>query len=339
MAGVNREHRITEEESGIRLDRWVKRHYPLVAHGMLEKMLRKGAVRCEGKKAKSSDRLAAGQLVSVPESFAQIAPEARAVRAKTVAHIPPEFIAQLQQAVLYRDARVIVLNKPAGVPVQGGSGQKYSIDAALDHLRFDAKERPRLVHRLDKDTSGVLVLARTVSAASTLAKLFAGKSVEKYYWALAIGLPKLRRGTIDLPLAKQVSGKNSYIAVASDRDDAGDETYEKVEVVEEGGKRAVTHYEVLDHLHKTLSWVEMLPVTGRTHQLRVHMAATGHPLLGDGKYGGSAAFLEGMPLSRKLHLHARRIVITGLPGEPIDVTAPLPPHMQESFTSLGFEAN
>jgi 23S rRNA pseudouridine955/2504/2580 synthase len=305
------EHKVKEEDSDIRLDRWFKRHVPALTHGLLEKALRKGEIRLDGKKAKSSDRLVSGQTIEIRFKL----PEARALKPE-VGKFSHEDAAMLQEAVLYKDADIIVINKPPGLPVQGGTKITKSVDSMLDALRFEAKERPKLVHRLDRDTSGVLVLARSAKSATRLMLAFKAKEAEKIYWALVKGVPEIPQGKIDLPLAKQEDGD-----------------IEKVSIDEEDGKRAITHYRTIERLSKTLAWMELMPVTGRTHQLRVHMAAIGYPILGDGKYGAREAFIDGMELSRKLHLHARRIIIPGL----IDVTAPLPKHMQNSWDTLGLE--
>ncbi|HEU5048552.1 MAG TPA: RluA family pseudouridine synthase [Rickettsiales bacterium] len=309
------QYTVEEADGDIRLDRWFKRHRPDVPHGMLEKALRKGDIRLEGKKAKASDRVQQGQTITI--RFLATPPVAKEEKSTPKPQkTTPEDAKMLQDAVLYKDADIIVINKPPGLAVQGGSKITRSVDGMLDALRFDAKERPKLVHRLDRDTSGVLVLARSAKAATKLMHAFARKEAEKIYWALIKGAPEIPQGKIDLPLAKQEDGD-----------------IEKVNIDEEDGKRAITYYRVLERLGKTLSWVELMPVTGRTHQLRVHMSAIGHPILGDGKYGAREAFIDGMELSRKLHLHARRIVIPGL----IDVTAPLPRHMEQSWETLGLD--
>ncbi len=306
------EHTIKEEDNDIRLDRWFKRHHPNLTHGLLEKALRKGDIRVDGKKMKASDRIMAGQVIKLriqmPDAGEKLKPDIR--------KLTPEDARMLQEAVLYKDTNVIVINKPPGLAVQGGSKITRSVDSMLDALRFDSKERPKLVHRLDRDTSGVLVLARSAQSATRLMHAFSKKEAEKIYWALIKGVPEIPQGKIDLPLSKQEEGD-----------------IEKVSVDEEDGKRAITYYRVIERLGKTLAWVELIPVTGRTHQLRVHMAAIGHPILGDGKYGARDAFIDGMELSRKLHLHARRIAIPGI----IDITAPLPKHMQSSWTELGLD--
>ena len=308
------EHSIHEEDGDIRLDRWFKRHYPALTHGILEKHLRKGDIRLEGKKVKSSDRVTTGQTITIKV----VLPVAESVpkEEKKSARVNPEDILMLQEAVLYKDNDVIVINKPPGLAVQGGSGINKSVDSLLDCLTFEKSDRPKLVHRLDKDTSGVLVLARSAKVATRLMRLFAGKEPEKIYWALIKGVPQMRKGKIDFPLAKQEEGD-----------------IEKMGIDEEAGKKAVTFYRVIDALSDKVAWVELMPQTGRTHQLRVHMREIGHPIVGDGKYGGRDAFVDGMEISRKLHLHAHRLIIPGM----LDVTAPLPKHMENSWKVLGLE--
>jgi len=310
------EHAVEEADTGIRLDRWFKRHFPEVTHGLLEKALRKGDVRLNGKKAKAADRVEKGQVIAVRLQVTGLRlQESETHNLKPVTYnLQPEDARMMQEAVLYQNAEVIVINKPPGLAVQGGSKITKSVDSLLDALRFDAGVRPKLVHRLDRDTSGVLVLARSAASAAKLMKIFAGRTAEKTYWALVKGAPQIQDGKIDLPLAKQEEGD-----------------HEKVAIDEEGGKRAVTHYRVIERLSRALAFVELMPITGRTHQLRVHMAAIGHPIIGDGKYGAREAMMDG--LSGKLHLHARRIVIPGM----LDVTAPLPKHMRESWERLGLE--
>jgi len=310
-----KEHIVAAEDNEIRLDRWFKRHFALITHGHLEKMLRKGDVKLNGKKAKASDRLVEGNVITMREQAEGIDPGRQSAPRKSESVKPKaEDIEMLRASVLYKDEDVIVINKPPGLAVQGGTKVSKSVDSMLDSLRFDAKERPKLVHRLDRDTSGVLVLARSAKAATRLMKAFTSKEAEKTYWALIKGVPDIFQGKIDLPLAKQEDGD-----------------VEKVSIDKENGKKAVTFYRVIDKLSNKIAWVELMPITGRTHQLRVHMAAIGYPILCDGKYGGRESFVDGMEISRKLHLHARRLVIPGM----LDVTAELPKHMQDSWDSLG----
>lgn len=307
---------VTAEEAGLRLDRWFKRHFPDLGHARLERLLRTGQVRIDGKRAKAGARLTAGESVRVPPLG-----EAPEPRARPRADVSAEDRQLVQALVLYRDDEVLALNKPPGLAVQGGTGTARHLDAMLDALRFGAAERPRLVHRLDRDTSGVLLLGRNAAAARALAEAFRGRTTRKLYWALTVGVPRPFQGKIDLPLVK-LPGK------------AG----ERMAPDEEEGKRAVTYYKVLEHMGKKAAWVALWPLTGRTHQLRVHMAALGTPILCDGKYGGKAAFLSGEKISRKLHLHARALTLPHpKTGRPLTVTAPLPEHMRASWRLFGFD--
>lgn len=305
---------IDGEDGSIRLDRWFKRHYPALSHGRLEKLLRTGRVRVDGKRARSGDRLAAGQEIRIPPLGELTAPAPPTQRRPG-----PEDEAMLQAAVLHCDEAVIVLNKPPGLAVQGGSGTERHLDGLLDGLRFGHEERPRLVHRLDKDTSGVLVIARSAAAAAFLTRAFRDKTTRKIYWAVVVGLPKPPQGRIGLALAK-LPGRGG----------------ERVRPDAEAGKHAVTYYRVVESAGAEASWLALLPVTGRTHQLRVHCAAIGTPILGDVKYGGAAAHLAGVPGSRQLHLHARAISIPHPLGGRLRVTAPLPPHMRRTWEFFGF---
>ncbi|KAA0583565.1 RluA family pseudouridine synthase [Azospirillum sp. B21] len=315
---------VTADEADMRLDRWFKRHFPDVNHSYLQKLLRTGQVRIDGKRAETSSRLAAGQGVRIPPLAAWAAPvKGPNPGAGKPKGMSDKQIAELQALVLYRDADVIAINKPAGLAVQGGTGTSKHLDAMLDALRFDGNERPKLVHRLDKDTSGVLLLARTTFAASKLTELFRGSAVRKIYWAVTVGVPTPYQGKIDLALAKE-----------------GGPHGERVAENKEEGKRAVTVYSVQENVGKQAAFVAMWPLTGRTHQLRVHMAAVGTPILGDGKYAGQGAFLAGAEVAKKLHLHARRLILPHpRGGKTIDVTAPLPDHMQATWKYFGFSPN
>jgi 23S rRNA pseudouridine955/2504/2580 synthase len=308
---------VTDDEAEIRLDRWFKRHFPQLGHAMLERLLRTGQIRVAGKRAKSNQRLEAGQAVRVPpiSDAPAVAPSAKPSVTFDAADAKA-----LRDAVLYKDADVLVLNKPAGLAVQGGTNMEKHLDAMLDLLTFEAVERPRLVHRLDKDTSGVLLLARNPAAAAKLAASFRSRAARKCYWALVVGVPKYPQGRIDAPLAK-MAGR------------MGD----KVAVDEEDGRHAVTYYRVVDRALKKAAWLELEPRTGRTHQLRAHCALMGTPIQGDGKYGGQDAYLTGQGVSKKLHLHARAIEVPHPRKGTICVTAPLPEHMLASFAFFGFE--
>jgi 23S rRNA pseudouridine955/2504/2580 synthase len=307
---------VAPEDAEIRLDRWFKRHFRDLGHGRLEKLLRTGQIRLDGKRVEASDRITAGQRVRVPPLPAVPPPEAKPQRVAPNA----ADVQLLQERVLYRDAEMIVINKPDGLAVQGGTGTNRHLDGLLDALRFDAKERPRLVHRLDKDTSGVLVLARSAKAAARLGELFRGKATRKVYWAITVGAPKPRNGKIDQPLAKQ-----------------GGPGGERVAADDEEGDRALTYYRTVARAGDRFAWLALEPVTGRTHQLRVHCLTLGTPILGDGKYGGGAAHPASLPQAKKLHLHARAIALPSHNGKRVSVTAPLPPHMRESWDFFGFE--
>ena len=314
MSGVQ-QIEVAQDEAETRLDRWFRRRFPEVSHVRLQKLLRTGQIRVDGKRAESSTRLSAGQSICVPPLG-----EANVQRAEPKKpQINERDATDLRRRVLYRDDWVIVIDKPAGLAVQGGSGTTRHLDGMLDALAFDG-ERPRLVHRLDRDTSGVLVLARTAQSARRLAESFSGKRARKYYWAVTVGVPLEQRGRIDAALAKQAGARGERVAL--DDDD---------------GRQAVSLYSVVDHAATRAAWVALWPLTGRTHQLRVHMAAIGAPILGDMKYGGPDAQLPGGEVGRGLHLHARRIILPNPSGRGrIDVTAPLPAHMRETWKTFGF---
>ena len=316
MAGVEL-RKVAEDENDIRLDRWFKRHFPDLGHGGLEKLLRTGQVRVDGKRANAGQRLEPGQEVRVPP-LAPPRPDAPAGKAeRPVRKLDDAETKALRDAVLFMDDHVIALDKPPGLAVQGGTamGDKH-LDAMLGALAFDG-ERPRLVHRLDKDTSGVLLLGRTAGAAAKLAASFKSRHARKLYWALVVGTPKPAQGRIDAPLAK-LPGRLG----------------EKMAVDEDEGKRAVTWYRVIESVRKA-AWLELEPRTGRTHQLRAHCALLGTPIQGDGKYAGADSLLTGQ-VSRKLHLHARAIRIPHPKGGMIEVVAPLPTHFVQSFAFFGF---
>jgi 23S rRNA pseudouridine955/2504/2580 synthase len=315
------EHRtVGEDEADTRLDRWFRRHFPRLTQGALQKMLRTGQVRVNGKRAEANTRLEPGQEVRIPPLPDGPAPGGEGRRPLSMAD--ERAARDLAARVIHQDDSLLVLDKPHGLPVQGGPGIRRSVDSMLDALRFGAEERPRLVHRLDRDTSGVLVLARGAAAAAALAGAFRGREVEKTYWAVVVGEPEGREGRIDLALAK-----------------AGGPRGERTHAVDDPreGTRAITDFRILDAARRRAAWLELTPLTGRTHQLRVHCAeGLGTPILGDGKYGGAAAHMEG--LSGALHLHARALRLPHPAGGVLEVAAPLPPHMRETFGFLGFEA-
>ena len=302
------------KDGALRVDRWFKRHYPGLGHGRLEKLLRTGRIRVDGKRARASDRVEPGQAIKVP-ILSDLSPSSRPAPTRP----RPADRAMLHDSIVHRDEAVIVLNKPPGLAVQGGTATARHLDGMLDELRLGNDERPRLVHRLDKDTSGILVIARTAAAAAFLTRAFREKATRKIYWAVVVGLPKLRRGRIDLALAKIPGGGGERV-----RPDADD------------GQHAVTYYSVIENAGNQASWLALMPVTGRTHQLRAHCAAIGTPILGDGKYGAVPAHLAGLPGSRRLHLHARSLSIPHPLGGTLKVIAPLPPHMRWTWEFFGF---
>ena len=320
MSGVEL-RQIAADEADTRLDRWFRRHYPSLTHGRLEKFLRTGQIRLDGRRTKASTRVAAGQTVRVPPLDGAKPGEERPShsRKESRSAIGDDDARELRSRVLYRDADVIALDKPAGLAVQGGSRVGQHVDAMLDALRFGSSERPRLAHRLDKDTSGVLLIGRTVRGTAAIAEALRRRQTRKTYWAVVVGIPKPREGTIDLSLAKQGSRGSERMAGTKD------------------GRRARTHYRVVDVAGRRAAWVELVPETGRTHQLRAHMAEIGTPIVGDGKYGGKAAHMTG--LSPRLHLHAKAIELPLPDGRRISVSAPLPPHMIDTWSFLGFSAN
>jgi 23S rRNA pseudouridine955/2504/2580 synthase len=306
---------IAEEDDGIRLDRWFKRHREGTPHALLARWARSGQLTLDGKKADVSDRIATGQQLVMPSPPVEAAARpARKGRALTDADI--ELATGM---VIHRDASAIVLNKEPGLATQGGTKTEQHVDGLLDALKFDGPVRPKLVHRLDKDTSGALLIARTPRAAAYFAKSFSNRSARKTYWAIIVGVPDIQQGEIDLPLAKQPGSGG-----------------EKMHVQEDGGLPSKTRYRVIERAGNSAAWVELQPLTGRTHQLRVHMAAIGHPIVGDGKYGGKGAFLTGA-ISRKMHLHSRRLRIDHPDGGAIDISAEVPDHFAATLDALGFD--
>lgn len=305
---------IAEEDDGIRLDRWFKRHRPGTPHALLARWARSGQLTLDGRKADVSDRIEAGQTLAMP-----IPPvEADARPARKGRPLTQADIELAESMLVHRDGSAIVLNKLPGLATQGGTKTESHVDGLLDALKYDAPVRPKLVHRLDKDTSGALLIARTPRAAAYFAKSFSNRSAKKTYWAIVVGVPDIAQGEIDLPLAKQPGS-------------GGEKMH-----VHDSGLPSKTRYRIIDRAGNRAAWVELQPLTGRTHQLRVHMAAIGHPIVGDGKYGGKGAFLTGA-VSRKLHLHSRRLRIDHPDGGAIDVQAEVPEHFAASLDALGFD--
>jgi 23S rRNA pseudouridine955/2504/2580 synthase len=307
---------VGEDDDGIRLDRWFKRHVPEVSFNMVSRWARTGQLRVDGKKAVPGDRIETGQKICFPAAEVTPLRSSRVLPKREPLTADEErFVSDM---VIYEDEHAFVLNKPPGLATQGGTRTHQHLDRLLDGLS-DERGRPKLVHRLDKDTSGALLVARSARSAGHFAKAFSGRTARKLYWALVIGVPAADEGTIDAPLAKQPGTGG-----------------EKMHVDREHGLAARTRWRVIDRAGNRAAWLELQPLTGRTHQLRAHMAALGHPIVGDAKYGGAGAFLTG-GISRKLHLHARRIRIDAPDGGKIDVTAELPAHFAESLVTLGFD--
>ena len=324
MSGVQ-QIEVGSDEGEVRLDRWFKRRYPTLTHGRLEKLLRTGQVRVDGARVKASLRLQPGQVIRVP-------PLGETARGGTPgmrgAPLSERDAAAIQKMVMFKDEDLIVLNKPHGIAVQGGTKTTRHIDGMLDGLKFDKEERPRLVHRLDRDTSGILLIARTPKSAATLAKAFQSRDMEKVYWALVIGHPEHEAGTISAALTK-----------------TGARGEERMEWDDEEGQSAVTDYRVVATAGRKISWLELMPQTGRTHQLRAHCKLIGTPIIGDGKYAITnpdpdqrVDLHDGLlaEVAERMCLHARSLSIPRPGRKILTVTAPLPKHMADVFADLGF---
>ena len=310
---------VSADEAGMRVDRFLEARFPGLSFSHIQRVIRKGELRVNGKRAQPKDRLQAGQAVRIPPLRLE---PLKAAPADAAAAKTREFLTSI---TLHEDADVLVLNKPMGLAVQGGSGTTRHIDGMLDVLRGPDGQRPRLVHRLDKDTAGCLLVAKTRFAAQALAKTFRSRGARKIYWALVAGVPKPRQGRVSTFLAKEELENDSRMRVARHG--------------EEGASHAVTYYAVVDTAARQLSWVSLKPVTGRTHQLRAHMAHIGHPIVGDPKYFMKENWDMPGGMQNRLHLMARRIVLPHPRGGVIDVTAPLPAHMRQSWNLIGFDAS
>ena len=310
---------VGEDDDGIRLVRWFKRHLPDISFNTVSRWARTGQLRVDGKRAAPGDRLETGQSLRVPPAEPAPAEGPGARPKRVIDPLSEDEAAFVREMVLAKGRDWFMLNKPPGLATKGGTKTVQHLDRLLDGLADEGGHRPKLVHRLDKDTSGVLLVARSARAAGHFTKAFAGRTARKVYWALITGVPSAEEGLIDAPLAKQPGTGG-----------------EKMHVDEENGLPARTRYRLIDRAGNRAAWVELQPLTGRTHQLRAHMAAIGHPIVGDAKYGGAEAFLTG-GISRKLHLHARRLKVEGLDGKPIDQIAELPSHFEESLATLGFD--
>ncbi|MEP7240691.1 MAG: RluA family pseudouridine synthase [Devosia sp.] len=314
MSGA-RQQIVARDEDGMRLDRWFGVHFPEVNFGHLQKLIRTGQVRIDSGRAKTNSRLEAGQQVRIPPLEAQV----RRIEAK----IDAEDAAFLRSLIIYEDDELYVFNKPSGLASQGGSGTKRHVDGLLKSLPNKQGEAPRLVHRLDRDTSGVLVVAKTRAAAAYFGKVFQSRGAHKIYWAIVYSVPKPAQGSISCFLAKQIVGDTEQMVV--------------VEQSHPGAQHSKTFYSVTDTAGRRFAWVTLKPVTGRTHQLRVHMQQLGNPIIGDPRYFDIENWQGAPGLGEGLHLHARRIRLPLPSGKSLDISAPLPPHMVQSFEALGFD--
>lgn len=315
MSGVQ-QREVARDEDGMRLDRWFARHFPQLGFGRLQKLIRNGEVRVDKGRVQTSTRLTPGQVVRIPPIDDPDTPKPVKVRDEDA-----DF---LRSIILYEDDELYVFNKPHGLAVQGGSGTKRHVDGMLKSLPNKRGEAPRLVHRLDRDTSGCLVVAKTHAAASHFGAVFRSRSARKIYWAVVAGNPSPRQGEISCFLAKQKTTDGEQMVVVPNGTP--------------GAQHSMSYYSTTDTASRRFAWVTLKPVTGRTHQLRVHMAQLGTPILDDPRYFNIENYQPAEGLGQGLHLHARRIALPLRSGKRLDISAPLPPHMQQSFDALGFDA-
>lgn len=312
---------VKSSEAGVRLDRWFRLHFPDIGNAYLQKLLRTGQIRVDSRRVAANERLEVGAQIRVPKIVRQPKPPSVT---------PPLGLSKadrtrIEHMILFEDDHILVLNKPFGLAVQGGTGTTRHIDGMLAGMADRFGERPRLVHRLDRDTTGVLLVAKSRDAAAKLGRIFQTRSAAKTYWALVKGVPRPPQGKVEAPLVK---------AAGPD----GDRVRKALPGEQEVAMHATTHYSVVDQVASKAAWVSLKPVTGRQHQLRAHMALIGHPIVGDNKYGGDQ-HMPAEQIEAKLHLHARRLVLPHpFTGGKIDVTAPLPEHMRKTWELLGFDA-
>ena len=313
---------VRPEDSDLRLDRWFRVHFPDVTYGFLQKLLRTGQVRVDSRRVQPNERLEAGARVRVPKTVRELAQRVPSAHPPLgIAAADREFISRL---ILFEDDHVLVLNKPFGIAVQGGTGTKRHIDGILPRMVDRFGDRPRLVHRLDRDTTGILLIAKHRDAAAKLGRIFQTRAAAKTYWALVRGVPKPPQGKVEAALVK-ASGP------------AGDRVRKALPGEQVIAMGASTYYAVIDRVANKAAWVSLKPVTGRQHQLRAHMALIGHPIVGDNKYEGGLD-LPAAEIEAKLHLHARRLVLPHPAGGcEIDITAPLPDHMRKTWSLLGLD--
>jgi 23S rRNA pseudouridine955/2504/2580 synthase len=321
MSGPVETIEVGSAEAGLRLDRWFRLHFPQVSHSFLQKLLRSGQVRVDSRRAEASERLAAGSRIRVPKTVREPAKSPPSLA-------PPPGLSKadrdfIERMILYEDEDVLVLNKPFGIAVQGGTGTRRHIDGLLAGMADRFGDRPRLVHRLDRDTTGVLLVAKRRDIAAKLGRIFQTRAAAKTYWALVKGVPKPAQGKVEAALVK---------AAGPD----GDRVRKALPGEQDKAMHATTHYAVIDRVGHKAAWVSLKPVTGRQHQLRAHMAIIGHPIVGDSKYEGGMD-LPAPEIEPKLHLHARRLVLPHPRGGTIDVTAPLPEHMRRTWELLGLD--
>lgn len=308
MAITIKNQTISADDNGIRLDRWFKRHHSKVSFTVLAKFIRKGQVRINGKRAEIGTRLTAGDQIRFPDLTPYMLAE-QDVRGPNPSRLI-RMAEELQKNIIFQNEDFIVLNKPYGLAAQNGSKTNVSVDSLTEFWKLDGEQKPKLVHRIDKETTGLMILARSSSMAATLSDMMRKRQIEKLYFAVLQGLPKPTKGKIDIPIAKDCSTK-----------------YEEVKP-KAGGDRAITEYEVLDNALNVMSIVRMKLVTGRTHQLRVHSAAIGCPIIGDGKYNKTEKKIRN--IEDKLHLHSH-IMRFNLKGKDYEFIAPYPSHIQNTL--------